>query len=270
MISSSNSDLRYATNTTKISETEEHQSGFRDRDRKPNYVINTISKGSTYSLNRETDHEILPDTSVSWKVLPTKHLTDTDLNTLHNANTNVNMIQSASSSYINKNTLLNQLQQQDLIDINLPHEDTKVYNTQASNSGGVYSMNSNTNTLNRNHHRPQQYSSMNPIDYGSTYNTNEGYLNDNNDLHQVRFATDVIIKENTNEEFEQYDPYVHQERYSSAAVNSNPSGNFGVYSKEITNSEMIRNKQYINSNNFTSNYIHEVNNTSFVKYDSDV
>lgn len=257
-VNSISSDLRYSsTKQNHITETEESQSGFKDLNHiKPNYVANTVSKstGGSYRKDNENFHE----SSITWKILPNKNLTDTDLNTLHNGN--INIIQT-TDSYDNSRTLINQFSQQDLIDIN-PSLETEFIND-ASN--GKYSL----TAINKNHHKPQIYSINNPIDYGSTYNTNEGFLNDNSDLNQVRFSTDIII--NKNEEYDSFDPNNIQQYTNNIGVYSSSAGNnFSSFSKEVTNSEIIRNKQYINSNNFNNNYIHEVNNTSFVKYDSDV
>lgn len=259
MVNSTNSDIRYSTTKQRqITETEESQSGFKDLNHiKPNYVVNTVSKstGGSYRKDNENIHE----SSISWKVLPNKNLTDTDLNTLHNGN--INIIQTLESVN-NSKSLINQFSQQDLIDISPSYETEQVND----DSNGKYSV----NTLNKNQHKSQVYSINNPIDYGSTYNTNEGYLNENSDLNQVRFSSDVII--NKNEEYDSFDPNIIPQYNNNLGVYSSnaTTNNFSSFSKEITNSEIIRNKQYINSNNFNSNYIHELNNTSFVKYDSDV
>ncbi len=53
MFSSSSSELRYDLRSARnnLTEVDENQSGFRDASRKPNYVVNTISKGSSHSLS---------------------------------------------------------------------------------------------------------------------------------------------------------------------------------------------------------------------------
>lgn len=189
-----------------LTEGDESQSGFRDASRKPNYVVSTISKSSAHSA---------------------------DLSTHHSAH----VIHSASSSCLHKTTLLEQLQQQDLIDIHLPHEDTKLYRSQAPDLDAAPP---------RSHHRPQVYSSINnPIDYGSTYNTNEGFLNDHADLHhQVRFSSDVLIN----------DADLFDEPRYPAHLSMHPSAD----------------KQYYSTNYTHHTHTELTHNASFVKYDSDV
>lgn len=282
LVSSSSSDMRFAAK--KVSELEESQSGFKDAQKvKPNYVINTISKGSN---NYIRDEDCVPDSSISWKVLPNKNLTDiTDLNTLHNTK-NLNLI---SDEYRRTEfDTLNQLgHQHDLIDMHLVDDPAMISNT-CNNTYSKYTF-SNNNTLNKNQHRPQVYSTFNnPVDYGSTYNTNEAFLNDNAELNQVRFTTDVIIDHdddhlvcNEQEHFEQYDSFnpnglnnFTQVTRVYSPTHNHPGGginNISSFAREVTNhSESLRNKQYGSTVNYNSNYIHEVNNTSFIKYDSDV
>ena len=208
-----------------LTEGDESQSGFRDASRKPNYVVSTISKSSAHSAA----HQQLDCL--------------TDLNTHHNAH----VIHSASSSCLHKTTLLEQLQQQDLIDIHLPHEDTKLYRSQAPDLDAPKS-----------HHRPQVYSSINnPIDYGSTYNTNEGFLNDHSDLHQVRFSSDVLI--NDADLFDADAEPFH--RYPAHHLTMDPSA---------LCEDAARNKQYYSTNYTHHTHTELTHNASFVKYDSDV
>ncbi len=203
-----------------LTEGDESQSGFRDASRKPNYVVSTISKSSALSAARPQLDCLA------------------DLSTHHSAH----VIHSASSSCLHKTTLLEQLQQQDLIDIHLPHEDTKLYRSQAPDAP-------------RSQHRPQVYSSINnPIDYGSTYNTNEGFLNDHSDLHQVRFSSDVLIN----------DADLFDDRYP-AHLSMHPSA-----ARPLDAEDAARSKQYYSTNYTHHTHTELTHNASFVKYDSDV
>ena len=243
----------------QVTESEENASGFRDLNRiKPNYVINTINKSTSSLAKIDTEQ----DPTISWRILPNKNLVNTKVSNINNQATSINIIHSNQSPA-----------EQDLIDINVPYDETTIYNVHNPLSyNGKYSISKRQQS--------QIYSINNPIDYGSNYNTNECFLNDNSEINQnlVQFSSETHDREEF-ENYDSFDPNNVQHFTSTSYGNqhvlnaaSPVNGNLTSFSKKIvtSESETIRNKQYIYSNGTNANYVHEINNTSFAKYDSDV
>ena len=223
-----------SSNVTKskkvVTEMEENASGFKDLNKiKPNYVSNTISKANhnTYQHNHL-------DSSLSWQgaASPTNNKVSRDYNN--------DILLDISHS--NKTT--NQQQQQALLD-GLTYDETTVYNL--------------NNTQNK-RQQFQIYTIKHPIDYGSTYNTNEGYIiNDPNELEQINTYLDHPKRNNLGT--------TTIDQYSSNFISSDQHEyhrNVASLTNELINTDSFKQKQYIYGTN------NDFNNPSFVKYDSDV
>lgn len=148
-----------------------------------------------------------------------------------------------------------QNQQPDLLD-GLNYDDTTVYNL--------------NNTQNK-RQQFQVYTIKHPIDYGSTYNTNEneGYIiNDPNEIEQIfnhNSFNDQPLRHHddfTNTTTTIYNQYSN--KYSIAADEYNR--NVASLTHELMNSESFKQKQ----NQYLGTGDHDFNNPSFIKYDSDV
>jgi len=238
-----------------VSEMEENASGFKDLNKiKPNYVSNTISK-STFTHNNNQ----LDSSSLTWQpTSPTNH--EAHFNTSGTNN------KDAKDLYTNEVLLdlspasanhQQQNHQPDLLD-GLNYDETTVYNL--------------NNTQNK-RQQFQVYTIKHPIDYGSTYNTNEGYIiNDPNEIEQIINHNPFLDQQTRHhDDFKTTittPPPAITHQYSHK-YSSDDEYNRKVASltHELMNTESFKQKQYIYG---AVNDNHDFNNPSFIKYDSDV
>jgi len=145
-----------------------------------------------------------------------------------------------------------------LLDISPSHHNHQNHHHPHDQEDGLTYDETTVYNLNNTQNKRQQfqiYTIKHPIDYGSTYNTNEGYIiNDPNEIEQINSYMDRNMNQYSNNYLESLD----QNQYNR---------NVASLTNELLNTESFKKKQYIYSVNEDN---HDYNNPSFIKYDSDV
>jgi hypothetical protein len=242
-----------------INEFDENASGFKDINRsKPNYVINTISKGSAANLNSNKASQMYPETSSSWRILPN----NSEDSGSHDQN------QFASKAYF----------EQDLPDTYNQYSDTMVYNVQNhhlhSNQQDSYNQNYKpiqVQNHNYYHQEPNDrfdstveqnvYTIKHPSNYIST---NEAFVNDTNILNQFQSPNDIYLSSVHDMRPHDYETYEENKFVSTSKyARSTRYGN---------DDESIKHPIEIPISRLSANhYNHEdIKSNSLYKYDSDV
>jgi len=243
-----------------INEFDENASGFKDIHRsKPNYVINTISKGSAANLNANKANQMYPETSSSWRILPN--------NSEDSGSNEPN--QFSSKTYFD----------QDLPDTYNQYSDAMVYNVQNNHlhSNQPASFNQHYQPIevqnhNYYHQEPNEpfdssidqniYTIKHPSNYMST---NEAFVNDMNMLnHQFQSPNEIYLSSVNDMKPHGYDSYEENKFVSTSKyAHSIRYGN---------NDESIKHPIEIPISRLSANQFNPetMKSNSFYKYDSDV
>jgi hypothetical protein len=256
-INSASSTVGFAGNKNKkLTDMEESASGFRDLNKsRPNYVINTISKGSLSNsgsgsniVRKEinikrtySNSQMYQDPTIdSWRILPNKSCQSHEV--LLNVSPSRCPIHTQQMGEMDNGRYRQ-------------YDETLVYNVNNNNNSNIYS-NHNIN----NQSPSNVYTIRQPVEFVST---NEAFVNDNFETQNDHngYLNRVATSRFSNSSFEKY------QFTTTDDLNHNPSSqNYNNYFQSDKFNDVYipidRHKQYSNQSNNNRN--------NFMKYDSDV